>query len=178
MSPRRSLAIAGRLAAWTLFGFAVGVLLAVVAPFAAGMRSLSVMSGSMEPAIHTGDVIVDEWIDPAEARVGDVLSFNDPSRAGIVLTHRVVSFKRRGDQVEFVTRGDANTGVERWTAPADGSIGRVAYRVPYAGFVMVFTRTPLGKLLFLILPAIAWGAYEIFGIWRPRKEATADAATA
>lgn len=170
MSLGRSTAFVGRLTAWTVFGAAVGILIAVVGPFVLGMRSLSVMSGSMEPAIQTGDVIVDEWIRPRDARVGDAITFNDPGRGNIVLTHRVVSIAKRGDRVDFVTRGDANTGVETWSAPAAGRIGRVAYRVPHAGFLMVFTRTPGGKLLFLVLPALGWGVYEIFRIWRPRRE--------
>jgi signal peptidase len=174
----RSASFLARLTGWTVLGLGVGVLIAIVGPFALGMRSLSVMSGSMEPAVRTGDVIVDEWIPPGRARVGDVISFNDPGRGGIVLTHRVVSIRKRADRVDFVTRGDSNTGVERWSSPTLGSIGRVAYRVPHAGFLMVFTRTPGGKLLFLILPAVGWGAWEIFRIWRPREEASRSGAPA
>lgn len=132
----------------------------------------------MEPAISTGDVIVNEWIPPRDARVGDAITFNDPGRGDIVLTHRIVSVQRRADRVDFVTRGDANTGVERWSSPAAGRIGRVVYRVPNAGFLMVFTRTPGGKLLFLVLPAIAWAGYEIFRIWRPREEVSPGGAAA
>lgn len=132
----------------------------------------------MEPAISTGDVIVNEWIPPRDARVGDAITFNDPGRGDIVLTHRIVSVQRRADRVDFVTRGDANTGVERWSSPAGGRIGRVVYRVPNAGFLMVFTRTPGGKLLFLVLPAIAWAGYEIFRIWRPREEVSPGGAAA
>lgn len=178
MTVRRSASFVARLTAWTVFGAAVGILIAVVAPFALGMRSLSVMSGSMEPAINTGDVIVDEWIPPRDARVGDAITFNDPGRGNVVLTHRVVGMRKRGDRVEFVTRGDANTGTERWSAPAGGRIGRAVYRVPRAGFLMVFTRTPGGKLLFLVLPAFGWGAFEIFRIWRPREREEPDGAPA
>jgi signal peptidase len=154
------------------------MLIAVVLPFALGMRSLSVMSGSMEPAISTGDVIVNRWIDPSDARIGDAISFNDPSRGNTAVTHRVVSMRARSDRVDFVTRGDANTGVERWSAPARGRIGRVVYRVPHAGFVMMFTRTPGGKLLFLVLPAFGWAAWEIYRIWRPATEAEPDGSPA
>ena len=178
MTVRRTAWLLARLSAWTLTGFAIGILVAIVVPFALGMRSLSVMSGSMEPALRTGDVIVNKWIPPRDARVGDAVSFNDPARGNIVLTHRVVRLRRRGNQVDFVTRGDANTGVERWSAPANGRIGRVAYRVPHAGFLMVFTRTPGGKLLFLVIPACLWGAWEVFRIWRPAKEGEADGAPA
>jgi signal peptidase len=174
----RASSIVARFTGWTAFGWAVGMLIAVVLPFAFGMRSLSVMSGSMEPAIHTGDVIVDRWIHPRDARVGDAISFNDPTRGNIVLTHRVVNMRAHSDRIDFVTRGDANNGVERWSAPAAGRVGRVAYRVPHAGFLMVFTRTPRGKLLFLVLPAFGWGAWEIFRIWRPAKEAGPDGAPA
>jgi signal peptidase len=178
VSVRRSASLVARVTGWTAFGLAAGVLIAVVAPFALGMRSLSVMSGSMEPAVRTGDVIVDEWIPPSRARVGDVISFNDPARGGVVVTHRVVDVRRREARVDFVTRGDANTGVERWTAPANGRIGRVSYRIPHAGFLMVFTRTPGGKLLFLVIPACLWGAWEVFRIWRPAKEGEPDGAAA
>ena len=178
MTIRRASSLVARVAAWTASGFAIGVLIAVVGPFALGMRSLSVMSGSMEPAIGTGDVIVDQWITPSEARVGDAVSFNDPARGDIALTHRVVELRRRGNRVDFVTRGDANTGVEHWSAPADGRIGRVAYRIPRAGFLMVFTRTPGGRLLFLVIPALVWGAWEIVRIWRPAKEEGPDATAA
>jgi signal peptidase I len=178
MTMGRASSLLTRLFAWTLFGFALGILIAVVAPFALGMRSLSVMSGSMEPAIHTGDVIVDDWIRPSEARVGDAVSFNDPSRRNVVLTHRVVRVVRRGGRVDFVTRGDANTGVERWSAPAHGSIGRVEFRIPHAGFLMVFTRTPGGRLLFLVIPALVWGVWELVRIWRPADEGEPDGAAA
>jgi signal peptidase len=178
MTVGRASSLVARLTAWTVFGFAVGVLLAVVAPFALGMRSLSVMSGSMEPAIRTGDVIVDQWIPPGQARVGDAVSFNDPSRGNVVVTHRVARLHKRGAQVDFITRGDANTGVEHWSAPANGRIGRVAYRVPHAGFLMVFTRTPGGKLLFLVIPAFLWGAWEIVRIWRPTDDGEPDGAAA
>jgi signal peptidase I len=175
---RRASFIVSRAVMWTVFGFALGILLAIVVPFATGMRSLSVMSGSMEPAIHTGDVVVDEWVAPSAARVGDTVSFNDPERGNIVITHRVVTVRRRADHIDFVTRGDANTGVERWSAPATGRIGRVVYRVPRAGFLMVFTRTPWGKLLFLVIPAFAWGAWEIFRIWWPADKGKPDGVAA
>jgi signal peptidase len=178
MTVKRASSLIARLTAWTLSGFALGIIIAIVGPFALGLRSLSVMSGSMEPAIGTGDVIVDRWIAPSQARVGDAVSFNDPSRGNLVLTHRVISVHRRGPDVDFVTRGDANTGVERWSAPAAGRIGRVAYRVPHAGFVMVFTRTPGGRLLFLVIPALVWAVWEIVRIWRPEPEVDADASAA
>ncbi len=55
----------------------------------AGFRSFTVLSGSMEPAISTGDVVVNERVGPLETRPGDVLTFRDPTRQGRLITHRL-----------------------------------------------------------------------------------------
>jgi signal peptidase I len=47
------------LASWTVGAFCVALLAAVALPNAFGLRSFTVMSGSMEPGIHVGDVVID-----------------------------------------------------------------------------------------------------------------------
>ena len=54
----------------------------VVAPYALGGRSYTVMSGSMEPRIHTGDVVAEERIAPRDMRSGDIVTFQDPDVRG------------------------------------------------------------------------------------------------
>lgn len=69
-----------------------------------------------------------------------------------------------------VTRGDANTGTEHWTVPAQGRIGRVIVDVPRAGFVMAWLRRPMVLLLLIVLPALVLAAFEIRAIWRTEPE--------
>jgi signal peptidase len=152
-------------------GLAVGLLIATGVSLATGYRTFSVLSGSMEPTIHTGDAVVDEPIAPLDARVGDVVTFKDPSRGGELVTHRLRSVRPKGGTVAMVTKGDANTAVERWTVPVNGSIGRVAYRVPDAGRVIATIRGRFGRLLLIALPALLLGIYELSRIWRPRRQA-------
>ena len=147
-------------------GLAVGLLLAIGVSMAMGYRTFSVMSGSMEPTIHTGDVVVDEPISPLEARVGDIVTFKDPSRGGELVTHRLRSIRPNGGTVAMITKGDANTAVERWTVPVNGSVGRVAYRLPSAGRVIAAIRGRFGRLLLIALPALLLGVYELNRIWR------------
>lgn len=147
-------------------GLTVGLLLAIGVSLAAGYRTFSVMSGSMEPNIHTGDVVVDKPIAPLDARVGDVVTFKDPSRGGELVTHRLRSVRRNGATVAMITKGDANTAVERWSVPVNGSVGRVAYRLPSAGRAIVAIRGPFGRLLLIALPALLLGIYELTRIWR------------
>ena len=48
-------------------------------PAATGHQSLTVLTGSMEPSLDTGSVVIDEVIAPTEARIGDIVTFTDPA---------------------------------------------------------------------------------------------------
>lgn len=160
----------GLAAVWTATGFAVGIALAAAGPYAFGHRSFTVMSGSMEPAISTGDVVVDQSIAPHEARIGDVVTFQDPAGRSRLVTHRLRKVRVRGRRAQMVTKGDANNTVERWSVPVDGRIGRVRYRVPYLGYALAAVRGR-GTAFFLILaPALLLVVYELVRLWRPRPD--------
>lgn len=169
--------LGARTAAWAALAFCVSMLAAVALPNAIGMRSFTVMSGSMEPAIHTGDVVIDHKIHPLEARPGDVVTFSDPSGRKRLITHRVRSIRVRGSQVNVVTKGDANNTVERWTVPAGGHIGRVALRVPKLGYPLVYAHSRFGLIGLVAIPAMLLCLLELRRIWNaPDKEETSVAA--
>ena len=136
-------------------------------PLAFGARPHTVLTGSMEPAISPGDVVINERIAPPAARVGDVVTFRDPEDQSRLSPTGCVSIRRAGSHLWFVTQGDANNTTERWRIAADGELGRVAYTVPWVGHVAVFTRTPLGLALLLIVPLLLLGLDELVRIWRP-----------
>ena len=155
---------------WVGLGLLFGTLLAAVAPQLAGYRSFTVRSGSMTPAIETGDVVVTRPISPLAARVGDIVTFVDPEGTGRLFSHRVQSVRAVGDEVAFVTRGDANTSTEHWRVPASGSIGRVAYRIPKVGFALSWIDSGPARLALIAIPALLllWAA--LIRIWRPAAE--------
>jgi signal peptidase I len=154
---------------WLGLGLVFGALLAAVLPQLAGYRTFTVRSGSMTPAIETGDVVVTAPISPLSARVGDVVTFEDPEGTGKLFSHRVQSVRPQGGSVAFVTRGDANTSTERWRVPADGSIGRVVYRIPKVGYALAWIDAGPVRLALIAIPALLllWAA--LVRIWRPRR---------
>jgi signal peptidase len=153
-------------------GFVLTVLLASVLPLAFGDRSLVVRSGSMTPAVETGDIVAVHPIAPPSARVGDIVTFENH---GKLTSHRVRSMGRSGGDMLFTTQGDANTGQEHWKVPVTGRIGRVLYRVPKLGFVVVRVQSPTGRLVLIILPALLLAFSMLRKIWRnePRLDAPA-----
>jgi signal peptidase len=170
-APRNAGRVVSRLITGIAMGFVLMLLIASVLPLAFGDRSLVVRSGSMTPAIDTGDVVAVHPIAPASARVGDIVTFENH---GKLTSHRVRSMGRSGNDMLFTTRGDANTGQEHWKVPANGRIGRVMYRVPKLGFVVVRVQTPVGRFFLIILPALLLAFSLLRKIWRdePAQAAT------
>jgi signal peptidase I len=159
-------------------GMIVALMLAAAVPAAFGGKTLTVMSGSMEPNISTGDLVMAVPISPTEAKNGEVLTFPDPDRNDRLLTHRVASASAHGDTYSFVTQGDANNTVERWNVPADGRIGRVVLHVPKLGYLLTLGRTPAGRIALITVPALMLAAFALAAIWRPRRRETPDAPAA
>jgi signal peptidase I len=101
---------------------------------AAGIAPHVELSDSMRPVLRAGDVVWLERIAARDARVGDVVAFDDPKRDAVLL-HRVERVRPAPlERVAFRTRGDANNGSESWAIAGEGRIGRyVGVRVPVAG---------------------------------------------
>ncbi len=162
------------LAAWSVLGVLAGLFLWVSVPYLFGQRSLTVLSGSMEPQLHVGDVVVVDQVPPLEVRVGDIVTFRDPEDASRLITHRVREIDVNGSEVAFVTKGDANTSVEHWMINSSGTIGRVRYHVWRLGYLMFWIRSPLGRLGMVVVPALILGGFELWRIWRPANEDERD----
>ena len=154
---------------WTVAGLVGGLMLAIAVATLSGYQSLTVMSGSMEPAIGTGDVVMTKPIRPADARVGDVVTYKEPDAPGRLITHRLRGIRvERGDYI-FVTKGDANDSLERWKTAGNSRIARVTHHAPKVGYLLAVMRDPGKRLWILVVPAALLGLFELVRIWRPAR---------
>jgi signal peptidase I len=159
---------------WLVLGVAIGLAAATTLPSMFGYRSFNILTGSMEPSIGVGAVVVDKPIKPGDAHPGQVITFPDPTNHGRQLTHRLQRITLKGNQVYAVTKGDANDTVERWHVRADQEIGRVAFVAPQLGYVRQWA-TGWGGRLAALAALVMWGLSAIWDIWREDPEAEADA---
>jgi signal peptidase len=121
-------------------------------------------SDSMRPAIAAGDLLLVRSVRAATVRRGDVVTFSDPTRDGASITHRVVSGRARDGRIDFVTRGDANAAVERWSIDGADRVGRLAVVIPRAGHVADALAGRDARLFGVALVALL-GALYIRRIW-------------
>lgn len=168
---RRVLAIAG-----TLLVVAAVVPFAVFAvPQVVGAdHSYVVLSGSMEPAISPGDAVIVGSVNPDSVAVGDVITFHR-TQNGIPTTHRVVEVLQGDNGLAFRTMGDANEDPDGAPVPAGNLVGRVAFTIPFIGYIIEAGKTPLGYALFIIVPFGLLFASEVYGVVKRRRERDTDA---
>lgn len=142
MSVSRGISWADR-AATVALALALALLALGLGLRAVGITPLVDYSGSMAPAIGSGDVVLARGATAAELKPGQIASIPDPI-SGRLITHRVVSAARRGARVVVVTHGDANDGTERWVLRADAPVGRAVGHVPVPGDLLLRVASLLG----------------------------------
>ena len=120
---------------------AIGVVCVLLlgASFAFDVKSLVVVSGSMEPGIPTGSLILSRMTPASEIVVGDVVTV--PKRTGAELvTHRVVEVapvEGVPEGRELTLRGDANDVDDPYTYGVTVA-GKHLLTIPGGGYVVSF----------------------------------------
>jgi signal peptidase len=115
-----------------------------------GHPVMSVLSGSMSPLIHTGDLIIDDPVTPTQAarlHVGQVISVRDTPGSPLIVTHRIVAIVHSGATVAYITKGDANNAPDSSPRPVADVVGVFSTSVPVGGYVLNALHRPLVPLL-------------------------------
>lgn len=105
-------------------------------PRLAGWMPTTVASGSMEPRILTGDVVVSMPIDGKDVSSGQVMLVDDPATDGSLLLHRLVEREAGGLRLQ----GDANRQPDRLLVDDAAVRGVAVLRVPFIGLPTVWAR--------------------------------------
>ncbi|MFQ1003590.1 signal peptidase I [Modestobacter sp. SSW1-42] len=139
-----------------------GLVLLCLVPQVVGLRSSVVVSGSMQPRIAPGDVVLTGPVTPEELQPGQVLLFRDPADPGRLLLHRLVAFDGAGD---LVTRGDANHSDDTSPVAPGEVVGRAQLRVPHIGLPAYWWRT--GERVPVVLTAALLAGLSVWATRRP-----------
>lgn len=104
-----------------------------------------VLSGSMEPAFHRGDLLFLTNIPEEPVRVGEIVVFKVEGR-DIPIVHRVIKLHEKSNgTVKFLTKGDNNSVDDRglyapgqlWLMKKD-IVGRARGFLPYVGMITIY----------------------------------------
>jgi signal peptidase len=164
--------------AWSdrILSVLIVILLIAVAALACaprfGWRADAVLSGSMEPALATGGVILTRPVPPEELRVGDIITFDAPHGDGFV-SHRITAIEH-GPPLAFRTKGDANEDPDPFPVSATAIRGVVVLHVPYLGLLSQAVRTLPGFICTILVPGLVIIAFELKSLRQGRRERSAE----
>lgn len=132
-------------------------------PAVLGVTPMVVLSGSMSgdapDHIEIGDLIFVTEADPAKLEEGDIISYMEGS---VVVTHRILEVRPGEDgKRSFLTKGDANNAADLRPVHQDDLVGIYRFRIPKLGDFAMFLQTPLGMVIFMGLPLLAFIIYDI-----------------
>ncbi|AXA96640.1 signal peptidase I [Microbacterium sp. PM5] len=133
-----------------LIGIASAVIVIVCLLFQ--MRPQVVISGSMEPALPVGSLLLVAPTAADEIRPGDIVTVDRPGGRGLV-THRVVTTSVVDGRATVELKGDANATVDP-DPYVVGSAERVVIAIPWAGYVAVAVKSPL-IMMALVVAVVA-----------------------
>lgn len=138
----------------SILGYSLAMMLLIFSGLSLGgvVKARIVLTGSMEPSISPGDIIITTPIIRKEPKIGDVVAYQAKRFNGenvAVFSHRIID----GDiKNGFVVKGDANKTPDSQKPKAPDILGVVIFVIPFLGNLL----TP--KALFLLIPCI-------FGLW-------------
>ncbi|MGH9040360.1 MAG: signal peptidase I [Acidimicrobiia bacterium] len=122
-----------------LLGLATMII--TVAAVHTGIRPLVVRSGSMEPAIPTGSMVLVQRVDAGDIGIGDIVTVERPDHTRV--THRVVVLEPHGDTFEVTLKGDANEDPDPVPVTIR-SADRLMWQAPMVGRALSWLATAQG----------------------------------
>lgn len=123
----------------------------VILPSLLGCRFEVIRTGSMSPAINTGNLVITTPVNPYSINIGDVIAYHPTANPDVLVVHRVAGIDN-GSPLSFRTKGDANDTFDAYLLPAESVVGQVKYNVPLIGYLVGFTQGFPGFILLLAIP--------------------------
>ncbi len=134
-----------------------------IPPSVFGTTPLVVLSGSMSgdapDHIEVGDLVFVVKTKAEELKKEDIIAF---MKDGSVTTHRIIDIATdENGKLLFTTKGDANNTEDMDPVSEDDIVGIFKSRIPKVGDFALFMQTPLGMIIFVGVPLLAFIIYDI-----------------
>jgi signal peptidase len=104
-----------------------------------GVEPTVIYSGSMNPALDVGDIVLIDEVDVSSIEVGDVIQY--VSEDNVFILHRVVEkYQDEKGQWFFITKGDANEKSDFSPVIQQNVKGKAVFTIPELGWVQIYMK--------------------------------------
>ncbi len=141
-------------------------------PRLAGYQVYHVISGSMEPTIPIGSLVLVKPQEASEVLEGDIIAYSSKTDAGAIITHRVVENQVAAGRL--VTKGDANEDNDINSVEYEQFLGKITFSIPYLGMILQGAASTSGKVAAVCLIIIAVLLHSIAGLLKGTNSKTKE----
>jgi signal peptidase I len=132
-----------------VFGWAFSLLLIIlpsVLHSVAGIGISPILTGSMRPYAHPGDIFITKTTKVSHLHVGDIIAIHSAT-TGVIYAHRIVEIRGYNGLVRIITKGDSNGVAERdpYLASPNADVPRNIARVRWLGRLMIYLNSAQGR---------------------------------
>lgn len=134
-----------------------------------GYRVFTIATGSMEPELVVGDVILVEETSFENLKLKDVITYESKAAGteGMIITHRIIDMDKETKQLE--TKGDANEAVDP-VIKDDQVLGKVVYKFTLISILTKLVRNKIGFYFLIFVPLVVVIFLEIADIVTSPKD--------
>lgn len=99
------------------------------------IKPVAIASGSMEPELYVGDVVVIKKCDSNDVEEGDIIEYQ---MEGYTIIHRIKHKKQKNGQFIFITQGDNNNVEDSEPVSEEQLIGKVIFKIKFLGYPAIW----------------------------------------
>lgn len=146
----------------------------VLVPRLAGATPYTILTGSMEPDMPPGTIVIVKPLPFEQIRQGDVVTYQLESGKPMVVTHRVVGIDVVDGETRLVTQGDANDAPDALSVREVQVKGVVWYHVPMIGYATSLVDDVSKGIAVRVIGAalLAYAAFLALSALAKRKKVT------
>ncbi len=134
-----------------------------------GWRVDAVLSGSMEPELKVGSLVITCPAEPEDIEVGDIITFHQATVTNGMASHRVIGISKNSP-IYFQTKGDANDRPDPTMVPGSNLVGKICLHIPMMGYFTEFLKTPAGFIFGVVIPGLIITSLYIINVLRALRE--------
>ena len=112
-----------------------------------GYKMYVIISGSMQPELDIGDIVVVKKVDPNNLKKDDIISFR---KGQTIITHRIEEVKNTEEKIQFLTKGDNNNTSDKDLVSEKEVEGIVVNKIQKLGKILLKLRDKT-LIIFIIL---------------------------
>ena len=136
------------------FAFILSIILLLIVstfPISGNIKVMIVQSGSMEPTIKTGSIVLTKPM--KDYKVEEIITFK-VRNSEYPITHRIKDIGAIEGEKYYITKGDANEEEDQLEIRENDIFGKVLFSVPFLGYAVNFAQKPIGFAMIIIIPAL------------------------